>query len=89
MNTIIINGTRFEVKGKSISVVNGKVTVGGESVTTITVGQEIKVSFEGDLASLDCHNAEIHGDVYGDVDAHNINCKNIRGDVDAHNVTKM
>lgn len=46
----------------------------------------ITVAFEGDLASLDCNNATIHGDIIGDVDCTNLTCESIRGSVEATNV---
>lgn len=89
VNKIIINGNTFEVDGNNVSVQSSGsssiVQVNGKTVIS-TNKSPVKVIFEGDLANLECHNAEIHGDVKGNVDAHNVNCRKVGGNIDAHNV---
>lgn len=72
-NSITINGVRIEVQGSAsnISIRNGNVTIGGSVVKTGMSG-DVRVIWEGPLASLDCDgNAETVGPVYGNVGAGN------------------
>lgn len=72
MNSITINGVRIEVQGSAsnISIRNGNVTIGGNVVKTGLSG-EVRVVWEGPLASLECDgSAAIHGTV-ASVDAGN------------------
>jgi len=86
MNSITINGKSYICEGNSIVVKNGKVLVGGELMTEGLSG-EVKISFTGDLASLDCANAVVNGNVQGSVDATNITVNgNVGGDVDGTNI---
>jgi hypothetical protein len=90
MNKIIINGEEHSVEGRNIAVttVDNKttITVNNKVVQTVN-NNNVVIRFEGDLATLDCHNVEVHGNIIGDVDAHNIKCNDIFGEVDAHNVS--
>lgn len=54
-NSITINGVRIEVQGSAsnISIRNGNVTIGGNVVKTGLSG-DVRVIWEGPLASLDC-----------------------------------
>lgn len=82
MNKIFINGESFDVKGKSIVVKNGKVIVDGDLVKDGLSGT-VKIEFKGDLASLDCTNAVVNGNVKGDVDCTSIIVNgNVGGNVD-------
>lgn len=85
MNTITINGKSITCSGNNIVVTNNKMYVDGKLVEQGLVG-EITVKFEGDLASLECHNANINGNVNGDVDCHNLKCHDIIGKAKAHNL---
>lgn len=81
-NRIIINGVEFNVNGKNISVdKNNNILMDGEKVTGPLYGN-IKIEFFGDIATLDCTSAVIHGNVLGDVDATSINCGDVGGNVD-------
>jgi hypothetical protein len=84
MSRIVINGITYE--GNDVTVVNDKVIIDGHSVNYGTSTEPIKVIVHGDVANLTCHNAEITGDVYNDVDAHNVTCDTIGGNVNSHNV---
>jgi len=77
MNTIIINGTKIQTSGKSISV-DGNLIVDNLKGT-------VDIKFEGDLASLKCQgSAIIYGNIKGNVDVgSSLNCKDIIGNVDA------
>ena len=48
----------------------------------------LKIEFQGDLASLDCANAVINGNVQSNVDETTVTCGNVKGDVDAMTVRK-
>lgn len=48
MSTIIVNGNSYS--GKSVLIVNGKVIVNGEEITT--EGKEINISIEGNIDEL-------------------------------------
>jgi len=85
MNRITINGETFIVEGNNVSVSGNKIRVDGKVIKGELEGV-VKVEWSGDLASLDCTNATINGDVHGDVDCTNITCGNIGGDVDGTNV---
>jgi predicted acyltransferase (DUF342 family) len=86
MNIITVNGKRIEVTGNNVVIQNGNVIVDGDLVSSGLSG-EVKIKWEGELASLKCHNATIDGNVQGDVKAHNVKCRDVSGDVKAHNVT--
>jgi hypothetical protein len=86
-NKITINGETFEVaNGKSISVINGVLKVDGKEIVKGLSG-EVKVTFNGDLASLACDNVTVNGNVNGNVACDNIKCGDVSGDVNADNVT--
>ncbi|MFA5207458.1 MAG: hypothetical protein WC428_02260 [Candidatus Paceibacterota bacterium] len=99
MNIINVNGKNFDVVGRNIVVRNGKVIVDGIEVVG-DLKNEIKVTFTGDLANLDCTEAVINGNVQkidattitingnvtGDVDGTNIVCGDVGGNVEGTNV---
>lgn len=85
MNQITINGQTFNVSGKNISVSGDKITVDGITIQSGLSGI-VEIKFEGDLANLEAHNVKVNGNVMGDVDAHNIECRNVGGNVKGHNV---
>ena len=72
MNSITINGVRIEVQGNAsnISIRNGQVTIGGNVVKAGLSG-EVRVVWEGPLASLDCDGSADTGAVAGNVSAGN------------------
>lgn len=84
MNTIIVNGNRFEVKGNNISIKNNSVYVDGVLIKNGLSG-DINVSFDGELANLTCSgSANVTGMVHGNVDAGgSVNCGAVDGNVDA------
>ena len=84
MGKIQIGGLIFS--GDNISVENSKVFVNGKLVHEESSPQ-LKITVEGNIENLDCHNAVVNGNVTGDVEAHNVTCESIGGKVDAHNVT--
>lgn len=85
MSKITINGRTFH--GDNITVVNDNVIIDGKTADYGTSFGAITVHVEGDVHKLECHKAEITGDVYGNVDAHSLTCDTIGGNVDAHKVT--
>ena len=72
MNSITINGVRIEVQGNAsnISIRNGNVTIGGNIVRTGLSG-EVRVVWDGPLASLECDGSADTGNVAGNVSAGN------------------
>jgi len=101
MNIITINGESHDVEGNNVVVRRGKVLVNGKVIKDNLSGT-VKIEWEGDLASLDCTqavvNGNVHGDVdgttitvsgdvSGDVDGTTIKCGDVAGDVDATTVT--
>lgn len=101
MNKITVHGTTTHVSGRNITVYNDKVYVDGKLVAEGLSG-EVKIKFEGDLASLDAANVEVsgsvkgpvdgtnitvHGDITGNVDGTNIKANVINGKVDGTNIT--
>jgi autotransporter translocation and assembly factor TamB len=83
MNTIRINGKSITVSGNNISVVNNKIYVDGKLIDEPET-REVQIEFIGDLASLECNDCIVKGDVKGDVEANNVNCQNVHGDIDAN-----
>ncbi len=71
-NSITINGVRIEVQGSAsnISIRNGNVTIGGSVVKTGLSG-DVRVIWDGPLASLDCDGSAETGPVAGNVSAEN------------------
>jgi hypothetical protein len=85
-NRITVNGQTFEVEnGKSISVINGVLKVDGKVIVNGLSG-DVRITFDGDLASLNCDTVTINGNVQGDVNCDTINCGNIGGNVNADTV---
>lgn len=76
------------VAGRNVSIKSRKVYVNGKLVESITEedGNEITITWEGDLANLDCTSCTINGEVKGNVDATNVKCGNVGGDVDGTSV---
>lgn len=86
MNILGINGKDYNVSGRSIVVRNGKVIVDGQVIEEGLSG-EVKLTFTGDLAKLDCTSATINGNVLGNVDGTSITINgNVTGDVDGTNI---
>lgn len=85
MNKIIINGVTHEVYGKNINVSNGKIMVDGNVIEEGLTGI-VKVSFEGDLANLECADAKITGNVQGNVNAADVRCGDVGGNVNGADV---
>ena len=88
MSSITINGRTFSVSGSgsSVSVINDKVYVNGNLITGDLSG-DVRIIWEGDLASLDATSVTVNGYVRGDVDCTNLKCGEVGGNVDATNVT--
>ncbi|ALS22117.1 hypothetical protein [Paenibacillus naphthalenovorans] len=84
MNTIIINGQRFNTSGNNISVTNNQVIVDGKVVQGNLSGI-VEVKFEGDLASLKCNgSATVNGNVFGSVNAGgSVDCGDVGKNIDA------
>jgi hypothetical protein len=91
MNILTICGRTYSVEGNKIVVKNSPkkhpelgnyVKVNDVIIERNIVEKDITVTFQGDLASLDCTKAIVHGNVQGDVDCTSLNCGDIGGDVD-------
>lgn len=85
MNSITINGESFICDGKNIVAKNGSVYVDGIQIKTGLTGS-VTIHFNGDLASLNCADAVINGNVQGDVNAADVRCGNVGGNVSAADV---
>jgi hypothetical protein len=97
MNIITINGKTYSVEGSKIVVRNSKnkqdINYGksyvqvNDNVVVEGLSGDVKITFTGDLATLDCTSAVINGNVHGNVDCTSLICQgNIGGDVDATSV---
>lgn len=80
--------SNMSISGKtSVRIDSSGVYVDGKKMDIeADENQEIKIIVKGNLATLECFNAEVHGDIYGDAESHNLSCKNIGGNVESHNV---
>ena len=85
MNTIVINGKKFQTNGNNVSIINNSVYVDGDLIAGELNGV-VKIKWEGDLANLTAHNVEVEGNVMGNLNAHNVECGDVGGNVTAHNV---
>lgn len=86
MSVITINGKRITVSGNNVSIVNGAVFVDGRKVEGDTLQGEVKIAWEGPLASLEADCEVTCGDVHGNVHAGNgVHCGNVQGNVTAGN----
>jgi len=83
MGTININGQQFS--GNNIKVVDDEIFIDGKLVDGKFSGT-VKVEVTGDLMTLDCTTATVHGNISGNVDATTLNCGDIGGNVDATTV---
>lgn len=80
-NSITINGRRIEVQGNNVSVINGRVLVGGVEVAGCLSGI-VKVEWSGELASLESDCSVSCGTVAGSVTAGgSVHCDNVTGNV--------
>lgn len=102
VNTIKINGGESHfVVGRNIIVRKDKIFVDNTLIEEGLTGT-VKIEFTGDLATLNCTESVINGNVRGDVDATSIvvngnvngdvdgttvKCGNVGGDVDGTSVT--
>lgn len=68
MNTIVVNGKRYETNGKSISVVNGAVKVDGKTIVDELSGV-VEIKWDGPLADLRAEGSVTCGVVAGNVSA--------------------
>lgn len=100
MSTVVVNGVKIETPdGASISVVNGKVFIGGKQIETAK-NEKIEIDVTGalvnlsvDIGDVKCQNVEgdinaggsVNADsVGGSVDAGgSVSCDNVGGNVDA------
>ena len=80
-----INGKKFDVSGRNITVDNDKIIVDGKVLQSNLTGI-VKIEWHGDLAKLECNTCEIHGAVSGNVNANTVKCNDVGGDVDANTV---
>jgi len=92
MNKITINGITKSVSGNNIvveDVMNSKVLVKVDGVVVYqSDSHELKISFEGDLASLRATHANVSGNVMGHVDGTHIKIGgDVMGNVDGTHVT--
>ena len=85
MNSITINGESFVCDGKNIVAKNGSIYVDGIQIKTGLSGN-VTVHFNGDLATLNCADAVINGNVQGDVNAADVRCGDVGGNVSAADV---
>ena len=86
MGTITINGKRITVSGNNISAINGTVFVDGKKIEGDALQGEVKIAWEGPLASLKADCEITCGEVQGNVHAGNgVHCGNVRGNVTAGN----
>jgi hypothetical protein len=85
MNSITINGKSYICQGKSIVVKNGKLLLDGDLITEGLSGN-VTVSFTGDLASLECADAHVTGDIKGGVNCADLECRDIVGNVNAADI---
>ena len=87
-NSITINGVKISVEGNTshVTIRNGQVTIGGNVVKTGLSG-DVRVIWEGPLASLDCDGSAETGPVSGNVSAGNgVKVSgDVRGNVSAGN----
>lgn len=84
VNKIVINGTNINCNGQNLSIVNGKIKVDGNLVSTIN-NNDINVEVYGNCGDIDttgnvniqgnCNNVDCNGNVtcYGDIKG-NIDC---------------
>lgn len=92
MYTLILDGIRHIVRSKNIQITTSKISssqvnirVGGNIVSQdYSNGTDtIKISFEGDLARLDCGSCEISGSVHGNVDSGSLK---VSGNITANSI---
>jgi len=87
-NNMIINGKRYDnIQGNNVCINGGQIIVDGKVICDDNTG-EVVIKWEGDVANLDCSNADIYGNVTGDVDGTNIDINgDVGGSVDGTNIT--
>ena len=81
MNTIVVNGKRMQVEGNSISINGNKIFVDGKELNCEELKNEVTIKWEGDLASLECHNAKIKGNIHTKETLHLQNTAQIDGNI--------
>jgi hypothetical protein len=93
MNILTINGKTYSVEGGKIVVRQNQGHGNGSYVKVNNViienniqSDNIVVTFQGDLASLDCTSAVINGNIQGNVNATSVKCGDVSGDIEGTNV---
>jgi len=85
MNRVTINGRTITTTGNNIVVTGDKILIDGDVMQTGLSGT-VTVKFEGNLASLECADAEINGNVHGNVNAADVRCGDVGGNVNGADV---
>lgn len=90
-NKITINGQTFEVDGNNVNIqnINGNnnIQVNGMDIVKNVRGN-VHITWEGELANLNCTSCTINGDIKGDVDCTSANITgNVGGDVDGTSIS--
>ena len=81
MSRITVNGQSFNVSGGSVSIINGVIVVGGNTVISGLSG-DVNIKWEGDLTSLKTDSSVTCGNVGGNVEAGgSVNCNDVKGSV--------
>jgi hypothetical protein len=82
---ITVNGKTTVVQGNNVTIKNGVVQVDGVTVQTGLQG-DVKILWEGPLASVESDCSIECGEVHGDVEGGNsVKCGNVQGNVWAGN----
>lgn len=83
MNRITINGQTFSVSSSNVSIVNGVVIVGGDTIISGLEGEgSVHITWEGDLASLKTDASVTCQNVLGNVEAGgSVRCNDVEGSV--------
>lgn len=85
MNTVIVNGKKYELPNGDVSVINGVVYCNGKQISDTDTAKEVKIVINGDVSSFKCYegNTTVNGKVNSiETDTGNVTVNgNVEGDI--------
>jgi len=59
MNTVIVNGKKYELPNGDVSVINGVVYCNGKQISDTDTAKEVKIVINGDVSKFKCDAGDI------------------------------
>lgn len=59
MNTVTVNGKKYELPNGNVSVINGVVYCNGKQISETDTAKEVKIVITGDISNFKCDTGDI------------------------------